>query len=210
MYVPEDGSASTPLTEAVAGRWGRSSGELAGEFKAAGVWQLQRRGSWHLHLFVDGFIDVIWLRSAALACGFGPQMRIDAIGGDHSCGRSDQPPYVGSLKKAVRYAVRYAVRDVETGEYAGETLFTYCGRTKPGNVKFHWSGGIRALWRRGCVEWAGMETGELVLDQPFFLLVRLGWDSLSDVEQFALYHRDDSVARWTHGPPGEGNSLEPF
>jgi len=179
----------------------------AEDFQAAGVWQRQKRGAWHLHLFVNIFIPVAWLRAAAVECGFGQQMRIDMIG-DEGCG---VPGHVGDVRRAVRYATRYAVRDVETGEYAGEALFTYCGGVRRGStVNFHWASGLRSLWRRGCSWWSeNVRDGETT-KQPFWLLVAIGFDNLSDEERAYYMKTYDSVYRWWFGPVGPGNPLEPF
>jgi hypothetical protein len=187
-------------------RWHRLAERLRRRYprlRGVGVWQRQQRGAWHLHLLVNtGYVPLEWFRPAAVACGFGRIMKLEIVG--YMPGfREDR-----SLRSAVAYMVRYVTRDLEVED--GVAVVTYFGGARCGSVKFSWNGGLNFLYRRGCGEWVGMETGEPVRGLPFWFLVRVGWESLSVREQDELLCRDVSVMRWWTGPPGPGNSFEPF
>jgi hypothetical protein len=182
------------------------------DLEAVGVWQRQARGAWHLHLVVSHPMSAVELREKATACGWGVQMRLDFIDKAPQGYRRGQ-----GAQKVGRYVTRYIVRDLEE-EDSGECLTVWIG-TKNGTTAFHWNGGMAYLRRRGLDFLQDMEPDHrrsLVpavrwqVEAPHWLLVRLGWESLSWEQRKGLYHRYDAVAKWAHGPPEHGNELEPF
>lgn len=42
-------------------------------------WEPQRRGSWHVHLLTDKYLNVVWLRQWMIDRGWGPQMRVERV-----------------------------------------------------------------------------------------------------------------------------------
>lgn len=195
-------------------RWKRLRERLLAEWpdlKGCGVWQRQARGAWHLHLILNHAVAVTTLRDMATACGWGVQMRLDYIGGrDGFRGKS--------VASVCRYVTRYITRDMDD-EDGGEHLTVWLN-TKCGTTNFHWHGGMATLRRRGldfvanmdgeAREFLGWDRNKFAREIPWETLARIGWDSMSQDERILAVMTDDAVLRWAHGPPGEGNDLEPF
>lgn len=195
-------------------RWKRLRERLVREWpdlKGCGVWQRQARGAWHLHLILNHSVAVQTLRDLATSCGWGLQMRLDYIGGREGFRGK-------SVASVCRYVTRYITRDLDE-EDGGEHLTVWLN-TKCGTTDFHWHGGLATLRRKGLDFVAGMDGDDrdfcgwdrnrIASTIPWETLVRLGWEVISQDERAFLCATDTGVFRWAHGPPGEGNDLEPF
>lgn len=161
------------------------------------TWQTQKRGAWHIHAVWSNFVDVNWLRAAALECGFGPQMKLRFI--DCQYGGFDSV----SIRDVCRYITRYISRDFRERVDGRHKLIGYVGRSRAGFLcqnNFHWANGLSRLYRLGQASWLEMGLSEFIdgqlYEQGFWFVCRLGWESLSHEEQDRLLQVDKAVCRW--------------
>lgn len=189
------------------------------DLEGCGVWERQKRGAWHLHVVINSFIDVNWLRSTAVECGFGPQMRLEYIRGQNK-----KPPGLGAfkdIKVVVRYLLKYVLKTMDDAD-SGKGVVTYFGgsHVKRGTTAFSWDGWKGRVARQGR---AFLE--ELAYENPddasefgwyagggtlWTTCFWVGLHVLTDRERADLALRYDGFARFCAGPPGDGNWLEPF
>lgn len=176
-------------------RWRRLKARLKRAYpglRAVGVWQRQRRGAWHFHCVFDRRLDVVTVRAWAVACGFGSQLNMRAIGDLPGMKQGWSPQRVAS------YLVRYITRDVSEGD-AGVRLADYCGDSRKATTAFRWGGGIARLWRLGCGAWTELfdiHDGTGPTFEDFWFVVRLGWESLASADQDVAIAGSDAVALW--------------
>jgi hypothetical protein len=189
-------------------RWRRLKARLKRRYpglRAVGVWQRQRRGAWHFHCVFDRRLDVVWTRGAAIACGFGSQLNMRAIGDCPGMRQGWSP------KRVAQYLTRYITRDVTEGD-AGVRLADYCGDCRKATTGFRWQGGLSRLYRLGCRWMFGRELDFPDGEKPrlwnaerqcweswgdaFWVLVRLGWETLIDEEKRKAVEDSDAVAMW--------------
>lgn len=64
------------------------------------VWELQKRGAWHVHMLVNRYLDVGWLRPWMQARGWGPIMKGVKVHDD------------GSRRRVASYLVKYLRKGV--------------------------------------------------------------------------------------------------
>lgn len=175
-------------------RWRRLKARLKRHYaglRAVGVWQRQKRGAWHFHAVFDRRLDVIQVRPWAIACGFGAQLNMRAVGEVPGM-RAGWTPL-----KVAKYLTRYITRDVSEGD-GGVRLADYCGDCRKATTAFRWGGGIARLWRLGRQAWSDMfaaDEGQPTFEQ-FWMLVRLGWETLTGQEQAEAVEGSDAVAMW--------------
>lgn len=164
------------------------------EIKMVGVWERQSRGAWHAHWVSSSFIDVKWLRSVAVASGFGPQMLLQTV--------NRVPGYRGQgVDRAVRYLTKYLTKDLD-GVEPGTRLVWYHGAgSRSCSVRFSWSGGMAKLFRLGrgiysevfgALSWETQRAATGVI-------VRMGWEMLSPDQQAYMLEHSDCVRRWWFG-----------
>lgn len=72
------------------------------------VWELQKRGAWHVHVLVNCYLDVISLRPWMVQRGWGPQMRVERLH-DGPC-----------RERVARYLVKYLTKGAGLQKRIGE------------------------------------------------------------------------------------------
>jgi hypothetical protein len=116
-----------------------------GEYLA--FWELQKRGSWHLHLLSSVFFDVNDLRPWMVARGWGPQMRVERIQVSHFV-RSvpGQTGTIGALGVAnvgnggvrlANYLTKYLTKSLD--DCPRLKAFNGCAAAKVGTIGFQWT-----------------------------------------------------------------------
>lgn len=96
------------------------------------VWEQQKRGSWHPHCLVDGYVDVNWCRPWMVQRGWGQQMRFELLVGT----RSGDPSHT---KKIIYYLTKYLTKhSVEAAASTKKKLFCGARRCKIGTTAFKW------------------------------------------------------------------------
>jgi hypothetical protein len=189
-------------------RWRRLKARLKRRYpglRAVGVWQRQERGAWHFHCVFDRRLDVVWTRSAAIECGFGPQLNMRAVGDLPGMKQGWGP------QRVAKYLTRYITRDVSEGD-PGVRLSDYCGDCRKATTAFKWGGGLARLYRLGCKWLFGAEQDLPGHERPrvwsaerqcwenwgdaFWVLVRLGWNTLTQEEKEKAVRDSDAVAMW--------------
>ena len=160
------------------------------DIRMVGVWQRQERGAWHLHVVADRYLDIHWLRPAALECGFGPQLNLKPITVPGSRGFRQNDP-----RDVARYITRYITRDCES-EDKGVRLVDYTGSARRVTVAFSWYKGISRLWRLGRQVWSDIYGVERPTFEAYWFVVRLGWEVLSEGQQREVLEGSDAVSRW--------------
>lgn len=176
-------------------RWRRLKARLKRHYpglRAVGVWQRQKRGAWHFHCVFDRRLDVLQVRPWAMACGFGNQLNMRAIG-DLPGMRQGWSP-----ERVARYLTRYITREVDSEADAGARLADYCGDARRATVTFRWANGIGKLWRLGRGAWQEIFGGHGTQPrfEEFWFVVRLGWETLSAEEQGLMLLDSHEVAEW--------------
>lgn len=165
------------------------------DIKLVGVWERQKRGVWHSHWVASSFVDVNWLRSIAVACGFGPQMllqQINPVPGFRAAG----------VEPTVRYLCKYLSKDIVADTPKGARLVWFHGvGSRKATVRFSWGQGMARLYRLGrsiykevfgVMDWDAQRADAGII-------VRMGWDMLSPDEQAAALEHSDCVRRWWFG-----------
>ena len=109
-----------------------------------GVWQQQKRGAWHYHVFINRYLDIAAFRSFVTKRGWGTFCNVEPVGNHHGGSKFQ------SVEGAVRYVTRYLTRD-----YCGHVPLRVrltIGRkvNSVGTTKFSWVGGLARVWRMGC------------------------------------------------------------
>lgn len=159
--------------------------------RGVGVWQRQQRGAWHFHCVFDRPIPVEWLRPAALECGFGTFVnlqRLKAVNGY-------RPP---DLKRIIGYITRYLAKDLGGDNDAWVRTVTYIGNGRVASCRFGWARGMGKLYRLGrSIYFELFQT--LPRFDSYWLIVRIGWDLLSEMEQDAMLSRGGPVRKWWYG-----------
>jgi len=177
-------------------RWKNLRQRIQRQFPALrGVhtWQRQSRGAWHIHAVWSHPIDVNWLRSVAVECGFGSQIVLRHV--QKAQGGFDS----WSARKVVDYICRYISRDLGESPDPDIKLVGYMGKARVSSQHFGWAKGVSKLYRRGVEAWHDLGLCEFsgpLHEQPFWFVVRLGWESLGDQEQEYLAATDSAVRRW--------------
>lgn len=169
------------------------------ELRMAGCWQRQTRGAWHYHGVADQFIDVNWLRPAAVACGFGVQMvlRYVAVEMRTSCqvAKSNRD-HSWSVARCVSYITRYVARDMlDDSVEAGVRVVDYFGRCRVATTAFGWACGFARVWRAGRGMWFEVY-GEAPRWDDYQAVIELGWHTLTPDEQLRVEEESDAVFKW--------------
>jgi len=167
------------------------------DFRCVGTWQRQGRGAWHLHFVADRPLDVLWLRPAAVACGWGQQMTLDYI---------NRNGYRAKARDRVAdYITRYIVRDTdERGDDWKVRLPVFCGpRARVSTCRFGWAAGFSRLFRLGMPLWYEFNGGSQARAngvrptfEGYWVVVRMGWESLDAFEKERLLLTSDAINRW--------------
>lgn len=106
------------------------------------VWQLQKRGAWHVHILVNQYCDVNQLRPFCVARGWGSQSpQADRVGAGSY--RWQNP------ERLVKYLCRYLTRAMCEHVPARVRLTGGKAVTRCGTTKFHWNTSLSRLWREG-------------------------------------------------------------
>jgi len=182
-------------------RWGRLRERLrrrCPNLRGVGVWQRQSRGAWHLHLVLDRYIDINWLRPAAQSCGFGSFINLRFVK------KFDGFRDMGGPMKVAKYIARYVTRDERGPEDKGVRVVCFISRdARVASTRFGWAAGISQLWRYGRAEFYNI-FGHAPSGGEYGLCVRLGWELLTEEQQARLVETSQSVRRWAdpeHYPP---------
>jgi hypothetical protein len=137
-----------PLFDLIARRTGLS--ERAGQVTRErgtylAFWELQKRGSWHLHLLTDVFLDVNWLRPWMVERGWGQQMRVEQVKVNHS--HSYTRDYAaGGLgvanvgnggRRLANYLTKYLTKSLD--ELPRKKAFCGSAAAKVGTIGFQWT-----------------------------------------------------------------------
>jgi hypothetical protein len=108
-------------------------------------WELQKRGSWHLHLLTSAFLDVNELRPWMVDRGWGPQMRVERVAVNHSV-RYEHGWGAGALGVAnvgnggarlARYLTKYLTKSLD--ECPRKKAFSGSAAAKVGSIGFQWT-----------------------------------------------------------------------
>lgn len=166
------------------------------KYRMCGVWELQDRGAWHVHYVGSAFIDVVWLRSAAVECGFGPQMKLQPV-----------EPVDGfrhrGVDRAVDYCCKYLKEDLAGGCYGkGARLVFYHGpMSRAASTRFSWRGGFHRLYRLGRALFSDVYgvVSQHELHSRVGLIIRMGWEQLTGDEQWEMLTRSPAIRRWWYG-----------
>jgi hypothetical protein len=161
-----------------------------GRVRGVGVWQRQERGAWHFHCVLDRFFDIGWLREAALATGFGTFVDLKFIRPRNGFN------FIGG-KAVAQYLTRYMVRDLSDGNQ-GERLVTYLGDGRVGSSRFGWARGMALLYRLGRPLYFELFQ-RIPRFEEYWLIVRIGWESLDSLVQCAMLERYRGVRKWWYG-----------
>jgi len=167
--------------------------------RMAGAWQRQERGAWHYHGVVDCFIDVNWLRPAAVECGFGQQMKLRYVSREQRSSSSTSLLLDGhswSLARAVNYITRYVARDsLDDSVEPGVRVVDYFGPCRVSTTAFAWCTGFARLWRYGREAWWSLY-GEMPRWDDYHAVVLLGWHAMTEDEQLRVLEESDAVFKW--------------
>jgi hypothetical protein len=115
-----------------------------GEYLA--FWELQERGSWHLHLLTSVYLDVKWLRPWMVSRGWGQQMYVELVSVANSFTRSGSgnqcfgPHTSGGGAKLARYLTKYLTKSLDDVKY--KKPFSGSHAAKAGTVGFCWESGV--------------------------------------------------------------------
>ena len=177
-------------------RWRRLKARICRKLpgiRMVGVWQRQTRGAWHFHAVASCYLDIHWLRPAALECGFGPQLNLKPV----RCVAGAAPGFRNrDADDVARYITRYLVRDLVEGD-KGVRLVDYCGSARRATVAFAWCNGIGKLFRLGRQVWADLYCGVCAPSfEEYWVVVRMGWEMLTEAQQREAVASSDAVARW--------------
>lgn len=121
-----------------------------GEF--LGVWERQDRGAWHLHVLVNKFFDVNWLRPWMVKRGWGPQMFVKRA---EVATRFVEDRWVidmSSIARLVRYLGKYVTKSLEDDYGHKVKPFTCAASARASTVRFAWLPEVNAcayLWAWG-------------------------------------------------------------
>lgn len=114
-----------------------------GEYLA--FWELQKRGSWHLHLLTSVYLDVNWLRPWMVSRGWGPQMRVELVKVSHGFvtpldGKPDfrtfGPHTSSGAHRLANYLTKYLTKSLD--DVPGKKPFSGSAAAKCGTVGFCW------------------------------------------------------------------------
>lgn len=140
---------------------------------AVGAWQQQKRGAWHVHIVIDGRIDITLLREFLVDKGWGPFCNIKRV---------EKPPAglneaQAALRRTIGYISRYVKRDIAAANggpdaAAGRRVTVYLCGTKKGTVRFNFTNDLNHVWRLGCALWC-----EIFKTSPAELYRSLSQDS---------------------------------
>lgn len=108
-------------------------------------WELQQRGSWHLHLLTGVFFDVNWLRPWLVERGWGPQMRVERVQVCHVAkvepGRHTTPFGVAGVTnggaRLARYLTKYLTKSLD--DVPHKKPFSGSAAAKCGSIGFQWT-----------------------------------------------------------------------
>lgn len=164
------------------------------DLKFVGVWERQSRGAWHAHWVASSFIEVNWLRSVAIASGFGPQMKLQQV--------NKVPGFRGTgVEQAVRYLAKYLTKDLDSVPRGARLVWYHGAGSRKASVRFAWVGGMARLFRLGraiycevfdVISWEAQHAAAGII-------VRMGWDMLSPSEKEHALEHSDCVRRWWFG-----------
>jgi hypothetical protein len=135
-----------PFFDLIGRRQGWWSTPQRGPYKDHGCylafWELQKRGSWHLHLLTNVFFDVNWLRPWMVERGWGKQMRVESVQVANSfiedgayCGCAGPHTSPGGSRLA-RYLTKYLTKSLD--DCPGKKPFSGSAGAKMGTVGFAW------------------------------------------------------------------------
>lgn len=118
---------------------------LPGEYLA--FWELQKRGSWHLHLLTSVYFDVCELRPWMVARGWGQQMRVELVRVTHcvtqSAGQETRASAMGVANvgngggRMANYLMKYLTKSLD--DFPRKKAFNGCAAAKCGTVGFCWT-----------------------------------------------------------------------
>ena len=157
------------------------------------VWEMQKRGSWHPHILVNTWLDVMKVRPWMVARGWGQQMRFRFV--NTSYVKQQNRGWTESEKAVVYYLTKYL-----TKANAPEPRKKYFGgNAKSSTVAFKWSpwagNPLSYLWHHGLQvyrEMKQMEGGQAPSQAELFhkkdLIVRLGVEATEWLEFDPWFH----------------------
>lgn len=102
-------------------------------------WELQERGSWHVHCVTDLYFDVKWLRPWLVKRGWGPQMVAKRVGSRRVW--KDGAGWVRDEReeeRLVRYLMKYLTKCLCVAATFKTKAFGSSARAKIGTTVFKW------------------------------------------------------------------------
>lgn len=160
------------------------------------VWERQKRGAWHPHCLINGYLDVNWLRPWMVARGWGPIMRVEFLAGSN-------PQYLSGewvrfkdpvRDKVMRYLTKYLTKGfVEPDTEKKKRWGAHGAGTKAGNTSFKWAPWEKAgayLWAMGRELFKAIE-GRIPEFRDLGRVIRYGveesdWEKIDPLWEFAL------------------------
>jgi hypothetical protein len=142
------------------------------------VWENQTRGSWHVHMLVDRYLDVNEIRKWMVDRGWGPQMRFEKAEG--------RPVFVEGKgwiedargkEKVVRYLCKYLRKGLGFGSGKRIKLFGGDRCSRVGTTSFKWAPWENAtswLYQVGRDAWMIMHDDRSPRWRDFWRIVELG------------------------------------
>jgi len=104
------------------------------------VWEQQKRGSWHPHLFIDHRIDVNFLRPFMMKRGWGQQMRVDLLDRHRKWIGYRWVTVKGDTSRRVNYAIKYLGKNLQDEACKRKKRFSCVGKgVKKGSTQFRWN-----------------------------------------------------------------------
>jgi hypothetical protein len=109
-------------------------------------WELQQRGSWHLHLLTGCRFDVNWLRPWLVERGWGQQMRVEWVHVSHAAPITKYGCPLGVANvgnggaRLARYLTKYLTKSLD--EVPGKKAFNGSREARAGTTGFCWMPGV--------------------------------------------------------------------
>lgn len=160
-----------------------------------GVWEVQNRGAWHLHVLVNKRMDVAKLRPWLEDRGWGTQMKAVYLDGQKPPRNGfRQAPKTGmDASGVIRYLAKYLTKTTNI-LCAGKRSLVVCVRKwRTWNTRWQWAGGSSRLWRLG-MEWFMTLHTQLPKFHQYGQVWALGWEAVrNDTKWFLTYYRDPEL-----------------
>lgn len=137
-----------PLYDLINRRHGLAR-DVQGTYRERGsylaFWELQKRGSWHLHLLTSVYLDVNWLRDWMVKRGWGQQMRVELVkvnnSFSYSCAdeknfNTNGPHTSSGANRLANYLTKYLTKSLD--DCPGKKAFCCSALARAGTIQFTW------------------------------------------------------------------------